>query len=86
MDKKAKKRIDKKCTFCDVAQYELLDLHRIKPGSQGGKYRPGNTVTVCPLHHRMIHAGNIIVKEKRFSTGGYVVICEIDGQERLFRC
>jgi hypothetical protein len=83
VDKKSKKRADRKCAFCDVSQYALLDLHRIIPG---GKYTRANTVTCCSLHHRMIHAEFITIKEKRFSTAGYVLICEVDGKEQLFLC
>lgn len=82
MDKQLKKRTDGKCLFCDEDDYDLLDVHRIVPGEQGGKYNEHNTITVCSLCHRKIHAGRIVTHRKYYSTSGkYVLHCEIDGQE-----
>jgi hypothetical protein len=73
INKKIKKLIDKKCKFCDCSTYELLDVHRIIEGNKGGKYTDHNTVTVCSLCHRKIHAGIIKVDRKFFSTAGWVL-------------
>jgi hypothetical protein len=73
INKKIKKLIDKKCKFCDCSVYELLDVHRILEGCQGGKYTELNTVTVCSLCHRKIHAGIIKIDRKFFSTAGWVL-------------
>lgn len=73
IDKKIKKLIDKKCKFCDCATYELLDVHRIVEGSKGGSYTEHNTITVCSLCHRKIHAGIIKVDRKYYSTSGWVL-------------
>jgi hypothetical protein len=34
-----------------------LDLHHIRPRSQGGDHRPGNLICLCSAHHRLIHEG-----------------------------
>jgi 5-methylcytosine-specific restriction endonuclease McrA len=34
-----------------------LDLHHIRPRSQGGDHRAGNLICLCSAHHRLIHEG-----------------------------
>ena len=65
-----KKLIHKACFFCGESDYDLLDVHRIYEGSQGGTYDPRNTLVNCALCHRKIHAGRIIVHGKYFCTSG----------------
>jgi len=79
------KLIDKVCHFCGEDDYALLDVHRIIPGSEGGKYTRHNTVTCCTLCHRKIHAGRIQVFRKYFSTKGYVVHYINEQGEEQFR-
>lgn len=82
IDKKNKKLADKKCYFCDEANYALLDVHRIKPGCEGGEYQELNTITVCSNHHRIIHAGEITIDRKYLrSDGKWVVHYWKDGEE-----
>lgn len=83
MNKKSKKRVDRKCHFCPCEDYESLSVHRIVYGEDGGKYTPGNTVTVCENHHRLIHADRIKILGKHFTTGGFYVLHYIeDGEEK----
>lgn len=70
IDKKAKKKADGKCFFCGEADYDLLDVHRIFEGADGGKYTEHNTVTVCCKCHRKIHAGKIKLDRKYLCTSG----------------
>lgn len=82
MNKKHKKLSDGSCCFCGEDDYDLLDLHRIKPGSEGGRYTEHNTLTVCATCHRKIHAGRIQTYRKYYSTSGtYILHCEVDGKE-----
>lgn len=74
IDKKAVKRAAGKCFFCSEADYELLDVHRIFEGADGGKYTDHNTVVVCALCHRKIHAGKIRLDRKYLSTSGRWVL------------
>lgn len=74
IDKKAKKKHDGKCYFCEVDDYDLLDLHRIVPGSEDGKYTDFNTQTTCSNCHRKVHAGKIIIHGKHYSTSGRYVL------------
>jgi len=79
--KKLKKRSDKKCHFCDEADYSLLDCHRMIPGSKGGKYTEFNMVTCCANCHRKCHSGRIKIIGKYPSTSGEYVINYIEDDE-----
>jgi len=46
-----------------VRQY--LDLHHVKPRSEGGDHDPELLVTLCGIHHRAAHVGSLVV------TGSY---------------
>lgn len=78
IDKVAKKHCDKKCYFCSCDNYDLLDVHRIVEGANGGKYTEFNTLTVCSLCHRKIHAGFIKIFRKYLSTSGRWILHYID--------
>jgi ferredoxin len=83
IDKKTKKRVDRKCAFCPVDDYSLLDVHRIIPGEEGGKYTDINTVTSCGNCHRKCHSGRIKILGKHPCTSGrYVLHCIIDDEEK----
>jgi hypothetical protein len=82
IDKKAKKKGRGKCRFCPCDTYELLDLHRITEGNEGGIYSDQNTVVVCANCHRKIHAG-IIKIDRQYSTmsGRWCLHYWIDDEE-----
>lgn len=83
MDKKARKRADKKCHFCGEADYNLLDTHRILEGAKGGKYKKHNIVTCCSLCHRKIHSGRIKILGRHFTTSGqYILHYTEDDEEK----
>lgn len=84
VDKVLKKKLDGKCCFCQEANYELLDCHRIRPGAEQGEYTLGNTITVCSNCHRKIHAGKIEVLGKHFSTSGRYMIHYVENGEERF--
>lgn len=79
--KQKKKKIDKKCYFCEECDYSLLDVHRITYGANGGKYKKYNTVTVCSNCHRRIHSGSIKIDRYYQSTKGTVLHYFIEGKE-----
>lgn len=81
MNKHNFKRLSSKCQLCDVdVPYELLDVHRI---DEGGEYIERNCLAICVKCHRSHHSGLLKIKEKRFSTVGWVVIYEQDGNEKI---
>lgn len=84
INKQNKKRLES-CAFCECADYEILDVHRINEGADGGRYTSHNSLTVCANCHRKIHSGKIKTFRKHLSTGGYVLHCEIEGQEQFLK-
>jgi hypothetical protein len=83
INKKHKKHNDKQCYFCNESDYDLLDCHRIIPGSENGKYTDWNTIVCCSCCHRKCHSGRIKVLGKYFSTSGKWVLNYIeDGEEK----
>lgn len=81
INKKAKKHYDKKCYFCDESNYDLLDVHRIIPGEEGGLYTEFNSLTVCANHHRLIHSGKIKIDKKYTSSRGVVLHYWLEDKE-----
>lgn len=71
--KKLRKLIEGKCRLCGEENYNLLDVHRIKEGSDGGKYSYDNTITICVSCHRMHHAGEIKILKWYNSTFGRTI-------------
>lgn len=83
VNKQAQKRLDGKCRFCPVADYALLQTHRIHEGADGGGYTQRNTVTCCANCHCRIHDGQIRIDRYYFSTSGrWLLHYWEDGQER----
>jgi len=81
IDKQAKKRTEK-CYFCEESDYSILDVHRIIPGEENGKYTPHNSVVACASCHRRIHAGQIVIDRKYLSTSGkWIIHYWKDGEE-----
>lgn len=76
--KQCRKLYDKKCFFCGVEDYELLDAHRIYEGSEGGTYNWNNVLTSCVLCHRKIHTGKIKILGQHYSTAGHWLVHYID--------
>lgn len=78
-----RKRVTTKCLFCDETNYDLLDVHRIVPGSDGGKYTTMNTVVVCVKCHRLCHSGAIKI-ERKYTTTRATPIVHFwqDGEEK----
>ena len=83
IDKKSFKQSCGKCIICGEDRYELLDTHRIIPGSVGGKYTKENSISSCSNCHRLIHAGEITVHRYYNSTSGKVLHVTIDGEEKF---
>jgi hypothetical protein len=74
INKKHKKKQEGKCYLCGTTDYELLDVHRIKEGADGGKYTDFNSLVVCVACHRKIHAGKIQIHGRYFSTAARYIL------------
>lgn len=81
IDKKSKKKADGECKFCGESDYAVLDVHRIVPGEEGGRYTEHNTVTVCACCHRRCHDGQITIDRKYYSSKGWLLHYWKDGHE-----
>ena len=77
------KLMDGLCLFCRERDYDLLDVHRILEGKNGGKYTRANTITSCSKCHRKIDSGRISKITKYVSTGGIVVCYTEDGVDKI---
>ncbi len=85
--KKAYKLFRGRCTFCPETNLNILDTHRILPGSEGGEYHIRNSLIVCSNCHRRIHAGEITCDRKYLRTDGRWVLRYFeDGQEKWVEC
>jgi hypothetical protein len=81
MNKKMKKRINKRCPFCGEDDYALLDLHRIRFGQE---YSESNTLVCCSNCHRKIHNNIIRILAKRYCTSGSYLIHFIENDQEKF--
>jgi 5-methylcytosine-specific restriction endonuclease McrA len=70
IDKKSFKKSAGKCRLCGETKYELLDTHRLTPGSDGGKYTDANSVVLCSNCHRSVHAGFVKLERYYLCTDG----------------
>jgi len=59
-----------KCQICGEDSYETLNVHRIKHGSDGGKYDVNNVSILCSNCHALHHAGVITILGIVDSTAG----------------
>jgi hypothetical protein len=89
INKKNFKKYVKLCFFCDESNLNVLDVHRIFEGSNGGEYKQINVIVVCSNCHRKIHSKEIIVIKKHVCYGSkahYAVECFINGKEEWKPC
>jgi hypothetical protein len=75
------KKIAKKCYFCQIDDYALLDVHRIISGEDGGKYTDMNSLVVCSNCHRRIHDGQIKIDRKYYTSAGRHILHFWEGEE-----
>ena len=52
-----------KCFVKNCKWNITLELHRISPGINGGKYTKENTILICPNHHSLITIKKINIKD-----------------------
>ena len=82
--KQIRKKSEGKCRCCGEDNYDLLDVHRIKEGKDGGAYSYWNTVVICTSCHRKQQAGQIKIVAWLNSTAGRLLQWfDEDGVEHL---
>lgn len=83
IDKKQFKLTEGKCRICKEPFYATLDVHRMIPGSAGGKYTKDNVVCICANCHRKVHENIIVIDRWYNSTNGRILRIEENGIERF---
>jgi len=73
INKKTFKKRAGGCHICGENDQSLLDVHRIIPGCDGGKYTTANSVCLCVKCHRLVTNGFIIVIGWKHSTMGRIL-------------
>lgn len=84
VSKQVRKSAAGQCQICGEPNYDLLDVHRITPGHEGGRYTIQNTVVLCCTCHRLHHAGTIDIQGWFFSTAGWTLLIKDENGEEQF--
>lgn len=84
ISKKAFKRRHAMCKICGEKRYKLLDVHRIVPGEQNGRYENSNCVCLCSSCHRKHHSGIICIKGWFHSTSGRLLLYINENGQEVF--
>jgi hypothetical protein len=53
---------DAGCRFPGCTHRRYVDAHHIEHWAKGGKTKLSNLVTLCRLHHRLVHEGEILIE------------------------
>ena len=69
------------CIVCKNDDIDVLENHRIIPGSEGGVYVGSNVVTLCSCCHSKVHRGSLKIVGWFDSTAGRVLLIEKNGKE-----
>lgn len=80
-NKKEYKKRCKACKLCGEDDPNLLDVHRIIPGKDEGRYTENNSITCCCKCHRLIHADKITIFGWVKSTAGKLLHIKKNGVE-----
>jgi len=84
INKKAFKNAQGCCRLCGETNQAILDVHRILPGAEGGKYTKLNSVTLCSNCHRKVHDNQLEIVRYFLSTNGnYLLLIKENGSERF---
>ena len=84
IDKKIYKLAQGECRLCGEKDPSVLDVHRIFPGAEGGRYTSSNTVCLCCKCHRKVHDGQIIIGRYYLSYSGAYLLQIIEGGTERF--
>ncbi|HEU4580253.1 MAG TPA: HNH endonuclease signature motif containing protein [Polyangiaceae bacterium] len=53
------RRDERRCRVAGCRNATFLDLHHIRPRSEGGSHSADNLITLCSAHHRALHRGEL---------------------------
>ena len=60
---------DEGCRFPGCTFHKYVDAHHVEHWADGGETKLSNLITLCRAHHRMVHKGEIVIKE--LANGGW---------------
>lgn len=73
------------CRFPGCTHARYVDAHHIQHWANGGKTKLSNLVTLCRLHHRLVHEGEISI-EKTAGGGGWRFLHPDGRHFEVIRC
>jgi hypothetical protein len=50
-----------RCVVPGCRHATFVDVHHLRPRSEGGSHQAENLVTLCAAHHRAVHRGQLVV-------------------------
>jgi hypothetical protein len=75
---------DSGCRFPGCTHRRYVDAHHIEHWADGGETKLSNLVTLCRLHHRLVHEGEITVEA--LAGGGWRFLHPDGRQFEVIRC
>jgi hypothetical protein len=75
---------DAGCRFPGCTHQRYVDAHHIEHWADGGETKLSNLVTLCRLHHRLVHEGQIRIETP--SSGGWRFVRPDGRHYELIRC
>lgn len=84
INKKIYKLSQGECRICGEKDPAVLDVHRIVPGCEGGKYTKMNSVSLCCKCHRRVHDGQITIYRYYLSSSGIYLLHILENGEEKF--
>ena len=60
---------DEGCRFPGCTFHQYVDAHHVEHWADGGETNLSNLITLCRSHHRMVHKGEIVIRE--LASGGW---------------
>jgi HNH endonuclease/RuvA, C-terminal domain len=67
-----------RCRVPGCTHATFVDVHHIRPRSEGGGHDPDNLITLCGAHHRASHRGELIIEAQ---PGGAPTFRHADGTD-----
>jgi hypothetical protein len=55
------RRDHQRCVVPGCRNARFLDLHHVEPRAEGGRHEADNLITLCGVHHRAAHRGELVV-------------------------
>jgi hypothetical protein len=68
-----------RCQVPGCTNSHFVDVHHIRPRSDGGRNTLENTITLCTAHHRATHRGELIIEKPDDTTDTKPVFRHADG-------